>query len=299
MANQANLDDGYIALYRSFITHALFLRKPAGWCRIWLYMLCRANRIERTIDTDSGPIKLPVGAFLGSIRSIAQATSTTSKSVRCCMLWLEKNEMAAQSTTHRFTVYSVVNFDFYQTTKKDRAQSRATTGHSQGTVRAQSGQQTRGKREEVEVEEEKNLVDSAGPNATFALTGELSDNGTRKAKPKTTYTAEFSAWWEFRWRGDAKRKAELAYGGAVRYVMGKARCTDVQAHARLIAWAKDEARKSLVPGHESRRALMEATWLNGRRWEDEIREIHIEPEAGGDAFSRMVREGKFKGAVLP
>lgn len=299
LANQANLEEGYVALYRSSLRHDLFLKKPGDWWKIWTYMLMRANRIERQVDTDAGPITLPIGSFIGSLRTIARHTSTSISTTRCCLRWFEKNKMTAQSTAQLFTVYHVVNFGFYQPHPKSTEQSTAQTEHTRSTPAAHPQHKTIGNREEVENINREILGDSAGPNAPFSLTAETSDNGTRAAKPKTTYTREFSEWWEHHWRGANKHAASLAYGGALRYVMGQCKCTDAQAHARLISWAKEEPGKSAVPGNQSRAAMHESTWLNGRRWEDEIREIRIEPEAGGDAFSRMVREGKFKGAVLP
>jgi hypothetical protein len=269
MANQANLDEGYIALYRSFTRHDLFLRKPAAWCRIWLYMLCRANRIERTIDTDSGPVKLPVGSFLGSIRTIARDCATTSKVVRCCTHWLEKNEMAAQSAAQRFTVYHVVNFDFYQTGKQNRAQQGARSGHNEGTIGAQTGQQTRGKREEVE--EKTNTCAPDDARELVLTPPEFLPNGKKsKSGPATCgwKWEAFQMFWAEYWRRTDKKPAWAAYHELINVPQDAAACKVAMLKARGPMLERDQEKRP-----------MGATWLHRRTWLPEFADSEEVPIA--------------------
>lgn len=95
--------------------------------------------------------------------------------------------------------------------------------------------------------------------------------------PKSDKCARIDAlfaevFWPAVWRKVGKDEAQRAFRKALKNVCAEEHVLAPEAARRLAERAADEKKKALVPGQEFRAQLHPSTWLNNRRWNDEVPE---------------------------
>lgn len=82
--------------------------------RMFIHMLLKAN----WKDANFKGVIVPRGAFISSIGKLIDETGLTEREVRTAITHLKKTGEVTSRTTNRYTVFTVVKYDMYQTTDK-------------------------------------------------------------------------------------------------------------------------------------------------------------------------------------
>lgn len=142
--------DGWIKLHRKILDWEWF--DDSNTFHVFMYLLLRAN----ITDSSFHGVTIPRGTVVSSIRSISVATGLTEKQVRNSLNHLKKTGEIAVKGHPKFGVYSIKNYDLYQTEGQANGQSTGQSKGSQGAAKGQSkGSQRATLKEEEEEKEEK------------------------------------------------------------------------------------------------------------------------------------------------
>lgn len=125
------LDNGYIKLHRKMLKWCWY-KKPLTK-HLFEHLILIANVEDHSFEK----IVVHRGECVSSIRALATDTGLSEKEVRTALKHLKETQEVAQTTYPKFSVFTINNYDLYQT----RAQSGASKGHTKGTQGASKGQQ--------------------------------------------------------------------------------------------------------------------------------------------------------------
>lgn len=127
------LNGGFVTIQRK-ITKWRWYKKPATKC-IFLHLLFTANYEPKEFEN----ITIKRGQRVGSYETLSGETGHSIKEVRTAIKNLEKTgEVARQKYSH-FTVFSVVNYDFYQLQGQGIRQSKGKAGAGYGQSKGNNG----------------------------------------------------------------------------------------------------------------------------------------------------------------
>jgi hypothetical protein len=152
---------GYIFLYRRLLENPLWHQLPAEWLKVWIGILLRANFKPTKWWDGKQQIDIPAGAFVTSIEKLAGFCKVTPKQIRGTLNYLERAGMVARRRAGTYSVLVVENWDTYQKPGqgegidegapdgKDRAYTRAQSGHDRGTIGATEEECKKERREET------------------------------------------------------------------------------------------------------------------------------------------------------
>jgi DNA-binding transcriptional regulator YhcF (GntR family) len=163
--NEENKKYGYIELWRSLLSWGWW--QEPNTAHLFVHCLLRASVKD---DVWKGII-VKRGQFITSISKLATETGLTEKQVRTALEHLIKTGEVAKSTTSKFSIISVKNYDNYQAKGKQRADEKADKGQAKGKQRATDNNNNT-KRDILPKgnislgEKEKNLPDVAVPGGT-------------------------------------------------------------------------------------------------------------------------------------
>ena len=144
------MDRGWVKSYRKQTDWEWY--KVPNTAHLFHHLLLMANHKDgkwRGID-------VPKGCLITSISKLSSQTGLSVKEVRTALNNLIQTKCVAKSTTHRYTLLKVENYEMYQGEGKPTGMLGASQGQSEGKVGASQGQQTRNK-------EPNNLKGSGGP----------------------------------------------------------------------------------------------------------------------------------------
>lgn len=144
------MDRGWVKCYRKEIDWEWY--KVPNTAHLFHHLLLMANHKDgkwRGID-------VPKGCLITSLDKLSSQTGLSVKEVRTALNNLIRTKCVAKSTTHRYTLLKVENYEMYQGEGKPTGMLGASQGQSEGKVGASQGQQTRNK-------EPNNLKGSGGP----------------------------------------------------------------------------------------------------------------------------------------
>ena len=79
-------------------------------CRIFIYILLKANWKDSTWKG----IEVKRGSFISSLDKVAAETDLTRDEVRTALKHLTKTKEITTVATRKYTVFTVVNYDLYQ-----------------------------------------------------------------------------------------------------------------------------------------------------------------------------------------
>ena len=79
-------------------------------CRLFIHMILKAN----WKDGNFRGKKVPRGSFVSSIHNLSEETSLTEREVRTAISHLKTTGEVTSRSTNKFTVFSIKNYDIYQ-----------------------------------------------------------------------------------------------------------------------------------------------------------------------------------------
>jgi len=201
-----------IPVCRSVLTHWIY--DDAEYFKVWFTMLARANySIEPKQGIFEGlTYSLPRGSFLYGRRKWAATTGVSEQRLRTLIKLLEKDGMIInQQTTHKYTIYLIVNYDKFNPTKvqevidsepDEQPTNNPQTTHKQPTERIDPNPQTTTNKEYTKkVKKEKNIY---GSFKNVFLTGEEYER-LKKEFSNTDDAIEFFSKW-IKEKGGTKSK---------------------------------------------------------------------------------------------
>lgn len=104
------MNGDYIKLYRSMLEWEWY--SDINTCRLFIHMLLMAN----WKDAKFKGIVIPRGSFVSSIHILSENTGLSERSVRTSINHLKLTGELTSKPTSKFTVFTIVNYDNYQTT---------------------------------------------------------------------------------------------------------------------------------------------------------------------------------------
>lgn len=118
------LENGYIKLHRKILNWRWY-KKPLTK-HLFEHLLLIANIKDSSFEK----ITIKRGQCVASIRSLAANTGLTEREVRTALKHLKSTQEVTQTPYSKFSVFTINNYDFYQTA----TQSEPSTRHTSDTV---------------------------------------------------------------------------------------------------------------------------------------------------------------------
>ena len=155
---QTNALSGYIRLHRSILQWEWHTDPNA--LSVFIHCLALAN----FQDTKWHDIVIPRGSFVGSRASLAEKTGLSEKQVRISIERLKRAGNLTTKSTNKYTIYTVENYDQFQTDGQPEGQQRASKGPAKGQQRATAEKrQKRQEGKEVKTKEKKEKKEKFEP----------------------------------------------------------------------------------------------------------------------------------------
>lgn len=245
---------GWIKLHRALSDHHIASNPDS--LSVWVHLLMLANHADAKRLINGQLITVAAGQILTSRKSLSEKTGVQESKVERILKRLESEQQIEQRGTSKFRVISIVNWHEYQ--HQDQ----------------QSEQQLNSKR--TASEQQMNTLEEVQE------WGECKEKSLKALAEKSASSELFAKFWKLYPRKTAKANAEKAWSklkvtdelfALIAYGLAKqAVCHD---------WLKDGG--AFIP-HP-------ATWLNGRRWEDEVKSPPVATSKHGGFDQRDYFEG--------
>ena len=111
--------EGYISLHRKIREHKMWKDKPFPKLQAWVDILLSTNWKEKDFLVGNSTIKIERGQFLTSVDKLSNRWGWSRCKTRDFLNLLEADEMIVRKSTSKYTVITVVNYDLYQSEKKE------------------------------------------------------------------------------------------------------------------------------------------------------------------------------------
>lgn len=106
------MDGNYIKLSRGLLEWEWYT--DINTTRLFIHMLLKANWKDGNFKGTT----IPRGSFVSSIGKLSGETGLTDREIRTAISHLKKTGEVTSKTTNKFSVFTVVKYDLYQTTDK-------------------------------------------------------------------------------------------------------------------------------------------------------------------------------------
>lgn len=153
------LEGGFIKLHRKILKWEWY--DEPNTMRLFIHLLLTVN-LQDSIFQGA---KIPRGGRVSSYNLLAKELNLTIKQIRTALQHLEQTGEVARTSYPKFTVFSISNYDSYQTkgTKKGTQK-----GTELGHARANEGQQNKNIKESQEDKEESATTSGADAPSSAA-----------------------------------------------------------------------------------------------------------------------------------
>lgn len=136
------LKGGWIKMHRRLLDWELYNDTPAF--KTFIHLLLTVNVEDCTLKNG---IVVRRGSRLSSFAKLAEETGQSMKTIRGAISRLERAGCVARSSTAKYTIFIVLNYDSYQNEGKTKGKERARNGAKKGHA---EGQQSKNIRREEE-----------------------------------------------------------------------------------------------------------------------------------------------------
>lgn len=106
------MDGNYIKLSRGLLEWEWYT--DINTTRLFIHMLLKANWKDGNFKGTT----IPRGSFVSSIGKLSGETGLTDREIRTAISHLKKTGEVTSKTTNKFSVFTVVKYDLYQTSDK-------------------------------------------------------------------------------------------------------------------------------------------------------------------------------------
>ena len=122
--------EGYIALHRKILDWEWY--DDMNVFRLFMHCLLKANHKDK--EWRGNVIKR--GSFISSLGKLSQETGLTVKQVRTSLDKLKRTSEMASKGTSQHTVFTIKNYDEYQSKDKQKGKQKTNEGQAKGKQRA-------------------------------------------------------------------------------------------------------------------------------------------------------------------
>ncbi len=251
-----------IKLFRMLLDNPLCTQLPAGWFRVWIVSLLLTNFRPVKWWNGSQEILIPAGSFVTSLPSLAKKSGVSVKILRTSLRYFERagmmNPLGAYSGRHGFRHIGICKWESYQGQDESpiAAEGQVSAGDEgsiKGRLRAGLGQ-VKGT----------NVRSSVLGNPTLFSEEELQNQETHEVKNQAQelrikQRIWFEEFWSRYWLKKARQDAEKAF------------CIHVITDElfQIVLKGRDAQLPEMMAREPSKRPYG-ATWINGKRWTDEV-----------------------------
>lgn len=220
----------YIKLYEQIMGWEWY--RSTNTFRVFVHLLLKANFADLQFEGRT----IHRGQVVTSLSSLVRETGLTTKEVRVALEHLIRTGEVASQSFNRFRIITISKYDYFQGT----AIETASKGQAKGKQTASKGQQDKNTIESIELEEDYNNPPTGGQEPVVD---------------------PFEVFWSAYPRHDGKVAAKKAFDKLKPddRLMDKI-IAAIQKQKGSWQWQKDGGQFIPYP----------ATWLNGKRWEDEV-----------------------------
>jgi hypothetical protein len=235
--------EGYVKLWRKSMESAVF--KNANVWKFWCWCLMKATHKPVQILVGYQRVDLVPGQFIFGRAKASKELRLSEREIRTCVDTLSKLENMTIKATNKFSIISICNWDTYQNGKNENDQH----NDQQATNKRPTSDH---KQEYKECKEEK--------------TSSPGNNGDG-------YSEDFKIFWKAYPRRAGKGKA---------FAQWKKVAKDSQVRKEIMKAIPLQIKSGVLRTDDLQYCPHPATWLNQRRWEDEIPEISKTAQKGFD-----------------
>ncbi len=108
------MNGGYVKVYRKLLDDPIFTQAPHVYFRLAVTFLLSANWRDREWFDGRGKIVIPRGSFVTSRPAMCKLARVTARQYRDAMAYLEVVHYLTTTTTSRYTVVTITNYERYQ-----------------------------------------------------------------------------------------------------------------------------------------------------------------------------------------
>lgn len=123
--------NGFVTLDRTILQWRWYTVPSTA--HLFIYLILRANHEDR----DFRGITVHRGELVSSMQHISTDTGLTVNQVRTALKHLISTNEITSTSTNRYTLISIVNYDIYQSSITNRSTNKAQTKHKQITNKSQ------------------------------------------------------------------------------------------------------------------------------------------------------------------
>lgn len=135
------MDGNYIKLSRGLLEWEWYT--DINTTRLFIHMLLKANWKDGNFKGTT----VPRGSFVSYIGKLSGETGLTEREIRTAISHLKKTGEVTSKTTNKFTVFTVVKYDLYQTTDKQNDRQPTSNRHSNDILTTTIEEKKEGKKE--------------------------------------------------------------------------------------------------------------------------------------------------------
>lgn len=249
--------DGWIKYYRQSIDNPLF-KKPLVW-HYWQYCLLKANHKPHKIIWNKKEMIIDKGSFVTGLKQSAKETGLSIRNIRTArkiFLNLKMIEISTPLSTPHYTYLTICNYEKYQLLKNlsDTPSDRAATGQRQGSDNKQEVNNNEKNEKNIKKKERQYKV----------YVHDESFEKFYKVYPKKKNRADAEKAW-----------TQLFHLSTSEYYIGP--LTDELLETIIQSIPNQKAEKKWKTEAQVFCPVWPypATWLRGKRWQDEIEEEEV------------------------
>ena len=124
--------EGFVKLYRRSF-ESIVWKNPKLW-RFWTWALMKATHRKYTALVGYQEVELQPGQFVTGRNKAVEETGLTSRQWRTCRALLEKHQKLTSKTTNKYTIITIVNWDTYQHSPKEKRPAKRPANDQQTTT---------------------------------------------------------------------------------------------------------------------------------------------------------------------
>ena len=238
------MERGYVNLWRCSLDSRVFGND--GLWKVWTWCLMKASHQNRWVPIITGKgkteIEIQSGQFIFGRKTAAKELLMTESTIRNRIEKLKSiGNISLKPDTH-YTIITICNWERYQSNEKPKGQAKDNQRTTKGQPKDTDKNVKNVKNETIRAEEHEEQAQSILNGKAFSTFWEEYPKKRDKAKAE-------KAWLKIKPSEDLASKIIKA----------------VSAQKKMKSWQKDDGQFIPLP----------TTWLNGRRWEDEINEQEV------------------------
>ena len=243
--------DEFVVIHHRFLEHPIWAQCDAACLKVFLAALLLAGDKERDVIWNGSRVRVPAGSFIASQESLGLRCGLSRQTLRTSLATIISTGELTSESTNQYTLYTVVNYGNYE------------------PLRLLANQPS-----------PSNLTNDLTSQPTNQPANQPTGSGDPKEEKTKVLNEWFETFWSGYWNKIGKQAARKAWPGALLNVHKERKLKGADARDFLIAKLAEQ--KEFVDDGTAPIGLDRlhcSTWLNGQRWNDEIKPARSKQES--------------------